>query len=369
MMKLLTKFHRIFDIFVDTDMKTKAPFFRENTIFLIFLFLFSWIVILKNQFGVSSSLEDFTFYPDAPFWFFLKAIFIFWWVSFIKKRISKSSKKQISLLRKYILFFGVGLLSYLAIGNILGLIISFIFDTYSRNFGSQYHLIYKNIGSVIDFIILGGFSLAYLYYKENVSYQKQVVAYEVSKAKGEVTQLKAQLNPHFLFNNLNVLDQLIEEDPTRASSFLNRFSELYRYSLHSADKELVSLDEELFFAEGYFKLMEEKYQGYYQLNIEESLYQKSIVVPPFCLQVLIENAITHNKGTFETPINIVVTEDDGMKVTNNKVLYSKGRKGNGVALANLSKQFMLLAGASITISETEEKFEVVLPLIKPHKSI
>ncbi|MGG6230696.1 sensor histidine kinase [Tenacibaculum sp. SDUM215027] len=344
-------------------MKTNTSFFRENTAFLIFLFIFCWIFILKNQFGVSKSWEDFAFYPDAPFWFFLKVVFIFWWVSFIKVRINKSSKHEVSLGKKYVLFFGVGLLSYVVIGNVFGLVISFIFDTYSRNFGSLYHLVYKNIGSVIDFIIFGGFSLAYLYYKENVVYQKQVVSYEISKAKNEITQLKAQLNPHFLFNNLNILDQLIEEDTERASLFLNRFSELYRYSLYSANKELVLLEEELFFAEGYFKLMEEKYQGYYQLNIEESLYQRQVVVPPFCLQVLIENAITHNKGTLKTPVNIMITEDNGIKAVNNKVLYPKGRKGNGVALANLSKQFRLLAENTIKIHETEEEFEVVLPLI------
>ncbi|CAM1364342.1 Histidine kinase family protein [Tenacibaculum litoreum] len=350
-------------------MKTNTSFFRENATFLIFLFIFCWIFILKNQFGVSSSWEDFIFHPDAPFWFFLKAIFIFWWVRFIKTRINKSSKKQTPLLKKYLLFFGVGLLSYLVIGNIFGLIISFIFDTYSRNFGSLYHLVYKSIGSIIDFIIFGGFSLAYLYYKENVAYQKQVIAYEMSKARNEITQLKTQLNPHFLFNNLNVLDQLIEEDTERASLFLNRFAELYRYSLHSADKQLVSLKEELLFAEGYFKLMEEKYQGYYQLHIAPVLYTKNIVVPPFCLQVLIENAITHNKGTFESPVHITIAEDKGIKVTNNKALYSKKRKGNGVALANLSKQFELLAENTIKISKTEKEFEVVLPLIPSHKPV
>lgn len=350
-------------------MKTNTSFFRENATFLIFLFTFCLIFILKNQFGNSDSWKDFIFYPDAPFWYFFKAVFIFWWVSFIKKSINKNSKKQTSLSRRYVRFFGIGLLTYLVIGNSFGLIVAFIFDTYSRNFGSVYHIIYVNINSVIDFIIFGGFSLAYLYYKENVVYQKQVAAYEISKAKNEITQLKNQLNPHFLFNNLNVLDQLIEEDSERASLFLNRFSELYRYSLHSTDKQLVSLKEELFFAEGYFKLMEEKYQGYYQLHIAPALYTKNIVVPPFCLQVLLENAITHNKGTFESPVQITITEDKGIKVTNNKALYSKKRKGNGVALANLSKQFELLAENTIKIRETEKEFEVVLPLILPHKPV
>lgn len=348
-------------------MKTKTTFFKENAVFLAFLFFFCWIFLLKNQFGNSDSWKDFTFYPDAPFWYFFKAAFIFWWVSFIKNRINKSSQKQTSLGKQYVYFFGIGLLTYLVIGNSFGLIVSLIFDTYSRNFGSVYHVVYVNINSVIDFIIFGGFSLAYLYYKENLGYQKQVAAYEISKAKNEITQLKNQLNPHFLFNNLNSLDQLIEEDSERASVFLNRFSELYRYSLYSADKELVSLEEELFFAEGYFKLMEEKYRGYYQLQIDKALYSKDILVPPFCLQVLIENAITHNKGTLDKPIKIVITEANGITVINTKLLYASKRKGNGVALANLSKQFEILAGTACKIREREEEFEVTLPFITTTK--
>ncbi|SEE30157.1 hypothetical protein SAMN04487765_2062 [Tenacibaculum sp. MAR_2010_89] len=345
-------------------MKIKTNFLRENKEFLIFLFFFSWLFILKNQFGISNSWENFTFHTDAPFWFFLQAIFIFLWVSFIKKRIANNSTLQVSLLKKYLLFFSIGLFSYIVLRNIFGLLISLLFDTYSRNFGSLYLLIYKNIGSAIDFMIFGSFSLVYLYFKENRKFQKQVNDYEISRVKSEVIQLRTQLNPHFLFNNLNVLDYLIEEDKNKASVFLNHFSELYRYSLVNSDKEIVLLQDELAFSEGYFELMKVKYDGYYFLKIDEEVKALKAELPPFCIQVLVENAITHNRGTSKKPIYINIKAiENGIKIINNKIAFKNKPKGNGVALKNMIKQFKLLTKEPILIEDNTECFEIKIPLI------
>lgn len=345
-------------------MKIKANFLRENRGFLIFLFFISWLFILKNQLRVSYSWKSFTFHPDAPFWFFFQAVFIFSWVSFVKKRVNNNATLQVSLFKKYLLFFSASLLSYLVLANVLGLLISLIFDTYSRNFGSLYLLIYKNLSSVVDFMIFGSFSLVYLYFKENKQFQKKLNEYEISKVKSEVIQLRTQLNPHFLFNNLNVLDYLIEEDKNKASAFLNHFSELYRYSLVNSDKETVSLQDELYFSEGYFELMKVKYDGYYFLKVDEEVKRLKAALPPFCIQVLVENAITHNRGSSEKPIYIKIKViEDGIKIINNKIAFNHKIKGNGVALKNMMKQFKLLTKKPIIIKENSEYFEVKVPLI------
>ncbi|SEC78881.1 hypothetical protein SAMN04489761_3585 [Tenacibaculum sp. MAR_2009_124] len=350
-------------------MKTKPNFFKDNVPFLVFLFLFSWIIIINNELSYSESWEDFKLFPDAPFWFFIKAVFIFWFTRFIKKIIEKRIKTKDSLLINYIMFFSVGALLYLVISSIFSLIVSLIFGNFHRNYTTLFREFYLTVGSLIDFIMFGGFSLAYLYNKESIKYQKKASDYEIGKVKSEITQLKAQLNPHFLFNNLNILDQLIVEDSERASVFLNHFSELYRYSLHSADKELVTLEEELLFTEGYFKLMEEKYEGYYFLSIDKKLLEKERFVPPFCLQVLIENAITHNKGTSKNPVYIEVLEEEGIKVVNNKIPYKNSIIGNKIALVNLSKQYKLLGKKGIKINNLEKKFEVLLPYLKKRSNI
>ncbi|CAM1347366.1 sensor histidine kinase [Tenacibaculum crassostreae] len=340
---------------------------KKNKTFVFSLFVFSLILTLKNKLSLASSWKDFVFHTDAPFWLFLYALFIFFLINFIKERIERKQAQKIPTQLKYIRYFGIGLIGYLFLSNILGLSVSLAFGNISRNYGSSYQITYKVFNQIIDFIIFAGITLAYLYAKENRNYKKRLNDFEISDAKSKIQQLQSQLNPHFLFNNLNILDQLIEEDKEKASSFLAKFSELYRYTLKNSNKELISIQEELEFAQNYFYLMEEKYKGYYQLIVKNSTQTSKVIVPPFCLQVLIENAITHNLGTIEKPVIINVSFENKIKVTNNKVKLNRKKKGNGVALKNLSKQFELLANKTIDIDETAENFTVYLPLIKTHQ--
>ncbi len=339
-------------------------YLKENQAFIFFLFIFSWIFTLKNKIGYATSWSDFVFHPDAPFWVFIQAVLIFLFIDFVKNKADKDNAQKTPSIKRYFKFFATSLIVYLFFSNLFGLFISLIFNNFSRNYSSSYILTYKVFNQIIDFTIFGGFSLAYLYFKENKNYRKQLNAYEIGNARSKIQQLKTQLNPHFLFNNLNILDQLIEEDKGKASNFLGRFSELYRYALRSSDRELIALQEELLFTQNYFELMETKYQGYYKLIIAESIYGSNTIVPPFCLQVLVENAIVHNLGTAQNPIIINIALENGIKVSNNKIAQTRKKKTNGVALKNLNTQFQLLTNNPITIEESEIDFAVSLPLIK-----
>lgn len=339
-------------------------YLKENKVFLLFLFVFSWVLILKNAIGRATSWNDFVFHSDAPFWIFIHAILIFLFIGFIKNKADKNSGRSTFSIKKYLRFFAIGLFSYLVVANLLGITIANIFDTFPRNYGSSHMITYRLFNQIIDFTIFGSFSLALLYFRENKNYKEQLSRYEISNAKSKIQQLKTQLNPHFLFNNLNILDQLIEEDKEKASEFLGQFSELYRYAIRNADKELISIQEELAFAQNYFELMEKKYEGYYQFVVDDSVKLSLCIVPPFCLQVLIENAIVHNLGTRETPVIITITMENGLKVINNRVEQVRKKKGNGVALNNLSEQFQLLTNSSVHIEETEHTYAVTLPLLK-----
>ncbi len=350
-------------------MRKTIQYLKENQAFILFLFVFSWVLTLKNKIGITSSWDDFVFHPDTPFWVFINAFLIFIFTDFIKRRFEKSNTKETPSAWEYLKFFGISFVSYILLMNVFGIFISIVFDTVSRNFNSTYQVTYKVFTQVIDFIIFGGFSLAYLYYKENRDYKKRLNAYKISNSKSKIQQLKAQLNPHFLFNNLNILDQLIEEDQHKASDFLSRFAELYRYALRSSEKELINIQEELTFTQNYFELMQTKYQGYYQLIINNDPKNVNNIVPPFCLQVLVENAIVHNLGTTQNPVIINITIDNEIKVTNNKMEQSSVKKNNGVALKNLDKQFKLLTDTPINIQESKSDFCVILPLIKTNSDV
>ncbi|RZT95961.1 hypothetical protein EV201_0590 [Ancylomarina subtilis] len=264
-------------------------------------------------------------------------------------------------------YFGIGFVCYMTYINLFGISIALIFDTFSQNFASNLQIFHSLIDQIIDFLIFGGFSLAYFYFIENRDYKQKMNEYDISIAKSKIQQLKAQLNPHFLFNNLNILDQLIEENQEKASDFLAQFSELYRYALNSSDKELISLKDELAFSQNYFEMMNRKYPDCYQLHIDDAIWNTDAIVPPFCLQVLIENAIVHNLGIEENPVNIHISNHNGIRVSNTKIATRKKNKGNGLALKNLSEQFLLLSNIPVAISEDNSYFAVTLPLIKLNK--
>jgi len=349
-------------------MKKVIQFLKGDQTFILFLFVFSWVFTLKNKIGFASSWDNFVFHPDTSVWVFIEALFIFIFIDFVKKRIDNSTQNAMPSFGRYVIFFGISLIGYLLLTNILGVFISVVFDTFSRNFNSSYQITYKLFNQIIDFTIFGSFSLAYLYAKENKNYKETVNAYKISNSKSKIQQLKAQLNPHFLFNNLNILDQLIEEDQEKASEFLGQFSELYRYVIQNADRELIAIQEEIAFSQNYFELMEKKYQGYYQLVIEETFKNSNNIVPPFCLQVLVENAIVHNLGTLEKPVIIIITAKNGINITNNIVTHNSKKKGNGIALKNLAEQFQLLTNSSIKIDQTKDVFSVTLPFVKTTKN-
>jgi len=317
--------------------------------------------------GIAYLTGNFVFHYDAPNWVFLNAFVIFISIDFIRKKAVSTTQTPTISIKPYLKYFGIGFVYYMIYINLFGILIALIFDTFSQNFSSNIQIFHSFIDQIIDFLIFGGFSLAYFYFIENKDYKQQINEYDISIAKSKIQQLKAQLNPHFLFNNLNILDQLIEEDQEKASEFLAQFSELYRYALNSSDKELISLKEELAFAQNYFEMMEKKYPECYQLYIDDTIWNTDAIVTPFCLQLLIENAIVHNLGTEENTVSIHISNHNGITVSNNKIAISRKNKGNGLALKNLSEQFLLLSNIPVAINEHNSSFAVTLPLIKLNK--
>ena len=336
---------------------------KQHKVFLFFLFLFSWVLVLKNQIRIGESWESFVFHWDAPFWTFINSLVILSIVEGITRKSQAPTDTESPQWDKYFSYLIIGLLIYLFLANALGLSMGLLFGTLDRNYNSSFQITYKIFYQIIDFLIFGGFTLAYKYFRENQRYKQRMTRYELSASQSKIQQLKAQLNPHFLFNNLNILDQLIHEDTEEASEFLSDFAELYRYILKHANHDLVPLKEELEFAQLYFEMMQRKYEGYYSLSIRPEAKEVLELVPPFCLQILIENAIIHNQGTTEHPVSIDIDASHQLTVTNNRVLGNNSKKHNGIALKNLHTQYELLTGTGITIKTNASEFKVQLPLI------
>ena len=246
--------------------------------------------------------------------------------------------------------------------NLFSALVAIIFNTWDRNFTFNV-VVNNNIGNALDVFIYGGFFIAYFFYQKNKRDAQQLINYNKALADSKINQLKSQLNPHFLFNNLNALDQLIEEDKGKASDFLNDFAELYRYVLEVSNKQLVLIKEELAFVQSYFRIMQYKFGNGYQLEVVAPTAVDGFIAP-LALQLLVENAIEHNLGTAAKPVKIQIEIKSQLKVTNNIVTKKSKKIGGGRALRNLNEQYSLLADLPIEIKKTEATFAASLPIIK-----
>lgn len=319
--------------------------------------LFAYVQSIYVRISVWEEINAYTFTPEALFVSLFQAGLLF---AIILTLINKRNKSDINSTKELLKIFGLSLILYLITMKVSGFLVSFAFDTIDRNF-NQKTFFFTMFSDFLNGFIYGSFFLTYFYYHKNKTHQQQLSAYHQALSESKIHQLKSQLNPHFLFNNLNVLDQFIEEDKNKASDFLNEFAEIYRYVLQSSEKKIISLNEELDFAEQYFKLIQHKFGKAYQMNIEGKKNKGYIV--PLTLQLLIENAIQHNLGTEEKPVVVTINVTEKVTATNNIILKRNVKATHGRALSNLKEQYKLLTKNPIEIQETNDSYSVIVPII------
>jgi LytS/YehU family sensor histidine kinase len=185
---------------------------------------------------------------------------------------------------------------------------------------------------------------------------------ELAIAKYEA--LKNQVNPHFLFNSLNVLTSLIYKDADLSAQFIKNLSEVYRYVLEVKDLQLVNLDQEVRFLKSFEFLLKMRHQD--GLNIHIDLPElKNYMVVPLALQMLVENAVKHNAISLEEPLNISVFSEGNFIVVENN-LQKKPAKTDlspKIGLSNIKARYAFLSDVGIIVNKTTDTFEVKLPLI------
>jgi len=176
--------------------------------------------------------------------------------------------------------------------------------------------------------------------------------------------LKNQVNPHFLFNSLNALTNLVYEDQDRAADFIRQLSKVYRYVLDTRAQELVTLSEELKFVDAYLVLQKARFDEKLHVNIDISGHEQKML-PPIALQILLENAIKHNVISEEDPLYIdVKIENDHLIISNN--LQKKNipiEESAGMGLPNIISRFEFLTDQKVEVKDGPDQFIVKLPLL------
>lgn len=182
--------------------------------------------------------------------------------------------------------------------------------------------------------------------------------------QAQLSNLQNQVNPHFLFNTLNTLSSLIHEDNTIALDFVHHMSHVYRYVLKSQEKQLVTLAEELQFAESFIHLLKARYRDTLHIHFAISVDEHSVGLPPASLQILLENVIKHNSISKDQPLDVqVYTKEGFIYMIHDRHPKLEPEPTSGTGLANIKKRYNLLGAKEPIIESTENHFLVAIPLI------
>jgi len=206
---------------------------------------------------------------------------------------------------------------------------------------------------------------------------KQASKFEVTQQKiiagtanAKFESLKNQIDPHFLFNSLNVLSSLIEENPVNAQRFTTSLSKIYRYVLEQKDKELVSVEEELAFAKTYMNLLKMRFENSLFYELPSTILNPEAKVVPLSLQLLLENTVKHNVVSEQRPLNIrIFMEGDYLAIQNNYQKKEVLQDRQGVGLQNIINRYRIITNRKVLIEQTEQTFTVKIPVLTKQISI
>jgi LytS/YehU family sensor histidine kinase len=222
------------------------------------------------------------------------------------------------------------------------------------------------IGLAITIIISIIYECAYFF----SMWKTTIIEAEELKRQQVLSQfetLKSQVNPHFLFNSLNTLAGLIEEDQDRAVNFVDELSKVYRHILNTRDKETISLEEEMSFLESYLFLLKMRFGENLRTEIRIAPELKKMQLPALTVQQLVENAIKHNIIATGRQLLLTISSDDNgtLTVENNLQKKLSVEPSSGFGLESIRRRFRLLGAKDILVNENEQKFSVTVPLLHP----
>ncbi|WP_310994207.1 2TM domain-containing protein [Aequorivita marina] len=224
-------------------------------------------------------------------------------------------------------------------------------------------LAFYYVGFIISVVVTAIFYAAYYYRnkQETIVTEQKIIA---GTASAKFDALKNQLDPHFLFNSLNVLTSLIEENPEAATRFTTSLSKVYRYVLEQKSKELVTLEEEVNFAKLYMSLLAVRFEDSIVFSLPSQLINPRAKVVPLSLQLLLENAVKHNQVMPSKQLHITISEENGnLIVTNNLQPKQVLKESTGVGLQNIRDRYALLTKRPVLVEKSENNFRIAIPIL------
>ncbi len=225
------------------------------------------------------------------------------------------------------------------------------------------------IFSFITYSVVAAIFLTLVYEILFLSKEKEIESaiinqLDFERSQAEWQALSNEVDPHFLFNSLNALNHLIRTNPPQALEFNNRLASVYKYILINNRRDLVTLEDELEFINSYFYLLQTRHDDKLKLSLQLRNHSTEVFLPPLSLQLLVENAIKHNKFSEKEPLTITITSyDDKISVSNKINKRAFPAQSTKIGLQNLNARFRLLNNSKIEINDQNSSFTVTIPLL------
>ncbi len=218
-------------------------------------------------------------------------------------------------------------------------------------------------GFVVALLIIS-VEILKIYYTHTKNMEVEKTRMQKELLRTQYESLKNQINPHFLFNNFSVLDALIHTDQQVASNFLKQLSKLYRYILDNRENEMVPLSKELELLDSYMFLLQIRHEDCIFLDLDVNINPDNFYIPTLSLQMLIENAVKHNRFNKEQPLLIKIFTEDEFIIIQNKVnLQKEQTNSTKVGLENIKSRYHLQSDKKVIVYQSDEIFKVKLPIL------
>lgn len=280
---------------------------------------------------------------------------------FLRKKFPKISQT----LKRNLFLAAYGMVITGLICTVFGCIFSFVFDRLGVTIvGTGFNPLFIVFAYMLSLSIFAVYEAVYFAgkYKRAVEDRERLKTMHVQT---ELDNLRNQINPHFLFNSLNTLMNLIPKDPDRAMTYLNKLSKFYRYSVNQKDDTSVCINTEIKNAKIYADLLHERFGDNIEIEFK-GYFPESAMILPMTLQLLIENSVKHNIVSKSKPLLVEIYPDmDGeyIYVKNNLQRKIQAVNSTGMGLRNIKERFSYLTDKEVRISESDGQFEVAIPLI------
>ena len=349
------------------------PFFQGLVAIGVFLIEYFMVRLFNNEkeSNLDFSFSKFFYVKLLLFVFFVDFLFIFLLTfdTFINLKLL-DYYDHIKFFIPYLIsvvilsFFGILFSNKLKINTVIKVVLVSIFTFLILQIFNivKYRF---HFGLVLNFFMISLFSTCMIYgllyyFKQKKSIGK--LKLQNIQKDAQYKELKNQINPHFLFNNLNTLISFIEVNPTKAIDFGHNLANVYRYYLQNQKDDFVLLHDELLFINEYLEIYKAKFERSFDFSIQKNCSKNQYILS-FSIQELIDNIFKHNNLDENSLLNISIYIENEYLIVSNNLLPKLSAYSNNSGLNNINKRYELLTNTSIIISKNDDSFKVKLPIL------